>query len=138
MDINLYIKSHVFNSSVAAEKLARKDAKHLPFAEKLITKKINKITNSPTALNVDKLDKYNNLLNNLSFVYRNPENYLRNDVASSAVKNQIIRTSNIKEKFDNSLTELASVLEKKRIVPDSPEVRTMNDPAHIKLIKEKT
>lgn len=138
MDINLYIKSHVFNSSVAAEKLARKDAKHLPFAEKLITKKINKITNSPTALNVDKLNKYNNLLNNLSFVYRNPENYLRNDVASSAVKNQIIRISNIIEKFDNSLTELASVLEKKRIVPDSPEVRTMNDPAYIKLIKEKT
>jgi len=73
MDINLYVKSHIFKSSDAAYKLASNN-KDVTFARNLISKKISKITNSTNSINFHKLTKYHKYMDKLNFILP-PERY---------------------------------------------------------------
>ncbi|UFK39468.1 hypothetical protein LOZ86_00645 [Pectobacterium parvum] len=68
MNISTYVKAHLFNSSNAAVKLAEKNKnhRHQCFAEKLILKKINKITSTNETYNVGKSIKYNEIIEHLN------------------------------------------------------------------------
>lgn len=65
MNINLYVRSHFFNSSTAAVKLACKNDKYQTFAENLLLKKLEKVSSTPKSYNLQKASKYNKLINTL-------------------------------------------------------------------------
>jgi len=130
----LYIKSHLFNSTDAAVKLANKDSKHESFATNLISSKIKKC-HRKNEINFLKLEKYDKLLT--------PPH-------TGSQRNHVCGpyTPSNKEKWDASLHELASILEKKKITSETPEVKAMpevkviNDAMHapeqISIMKELT
>jgi hypothetical protein len=70
MNINLYIKAHVFKSSDAAVKLANND-KDIRFAFRLITNKISKTVNSSKKINFKNLAKYHQHVTKLNNSHRN-------------------------------------------------------------------
>ncbi|WP_224718242.1 hypothetical protein [Pectobacterium versatile] len=105
MNISAYAKSRLFNSSNAAVELAKKSKnhKHQYFAEKLILKKINKITSTNENYNVEKSIKYSGLikdLNDLPAAFSSKYNSVSSELNISR-ENSSKKISDNKGRIDN-------------------------------------
>jgi DNA repair ATPase RecN len=120
MNINLYLKAHVFNSSNAAVELAQKNIKHQHFAEAMILKKLDNVMNSHNTCQVSKAAKYNGLLSELSRHSAYPARYHSFNTSLASAEN-IVNTAKgsqpeNKERTDR-LSKMSAELEKLRKTP---------------------
>jgi hypothetical protein len=120
MNINLYLKAHVFNSSNAAVELAQKNIKHQHFAEAMILKKLDKVMNSSNTYHVSKASKYNDLLTKLSENTAASETFRYYDVSPQSKQNTVNQTgvdSPEKKETKECLSKIADEIKSHRKEP---------------------